>query len=396
MRFLHTSDWHIGKTLRNLRRDGEFRGALEEVLTIARTERVDCLLVAGDVFDSAVPPPEAERIAFDFFRELAGAGIPAVIVGGNHDHPKRLNAFARILDLVDIHVRGEPALPGEGGVVEVRSRDGSETAVVAVLPWVNERKVRDWDALLAGGETFGDYAEQVARMIEHVCAAAFRPDAVNLLVGHVMMDGAIVGGEGSGERPLHVGQTYAVKPQRLPAEAQYIALGHLHRAQVIRPTPPVRYSGSLLQLDFGEAGQAKSVTKVEVSPGRPALWEEIPLNAGRPLRDLGTSKAGISLDDLRLFAGNPEYTDAYLRVFLQVDRPLPGLADQVRELLPSALDIIPLYAQTDDVQPREEELIRLSPQELFVTYHDRLYGGQPPPPIMEMFLRLYEEVVHEA
>src|SRR6266581_530702 len=165
MRFLHTSDWHIGKPLRNVKREDEHAAALAEVLDIARQEEVDCLLVAGDIFDSVAPPPEAERIVFDFLRELIGARIPAVIIGGNHDHPRRLAAFSRVLDLVNVHLRGEPVIASEGGVVEVSSRDHAETAVIAALPWVSERKVRDFETLWQTGKRFEQYADGVKAMI---------------------------------------------------------------------------------------------------------------------------------------------------------------------------------------------------------------------------------------
>src|SRR5919108_2548640 len=114
MRFLHTSDWHVGKRLRSRERDEEYAAALAEVADIAKREAVDCALIAGDIFDSVAPPPDAERIVFEFFRELISARIPAVIIGGNHDHPRRLNAFSRVLDLVQVHVRGDPVVADEG------------------------------------------------------------------------------------------------------------------------------------------------------------------------------------------------------------------------------------------------------------------------------------------
>ncbi len=386
MKFLHTSDWHVGKPLRSKKRDEEYVAALAEVLDIARREQVDCLLVAGDVFDSAMPPPEAERIVFDFFRELAGARIPAVVIGGNHDHPRRLNAFARVLDLVDIHVRGEPVTAEEGAIVEIASRDGAEVAVVAALPWVSERKVRLWEGLLAEGQHFEDYAEGVAQMLSHL-SRGFRTDTLNVLVSHVMMHGALVGGEGSGERPLHVGQAYAVKPQRLPEEAHFIALGHLHKPQPIL-RDRAYYSGSLLQLDFGEAGQQKSVNLVDAAPRRPARVETVPLASGRPLRDVRGS-----LEELPALANDA--ADAHLRVFVQVDRPLPGLAEQVRELLPNAVAIIPQYRESEEAEKRPD-IGRLSPTEMFVTYYEGLHGGQPPEALMNLFARLQQEVSSEA
>ncbi|MCH7836115.1 MAG: exonuclease subunit SbcD, partial [Chloroflexi bacterium] len=258
MKFLHSGDWHLGKTLRAQSRRDEYEAALNEVLEIARREQVDCLLVAGDVFDSTTPPPEAEELLFGFLRELFGAGIPAVIIGGNHDHPKRLAAVSRVLELVNIHLRAEAVVPESGGHVRVPSHDGSEAATIAVLPWVHERDVVRWESLL-GRESHQEYAQAVAEMAAHL-TDAFPTDTVNVLLSHMMVDGAQVGG---GERELHLGAVYAVKPQALPTNLHYIALGHLHRAQEMRRSPPAYYAGSLLQLDFGERGQEKSVVIVE-------------------------------------------------------------------------------------------------------------------------------------
>src|SRR5215470_8213823 len=139
MRFLHTSDWHLGRTVRGRSRDVEHEAALQQILTYAKEHAVDCLLVAGDIFDTAAPTPEAERLAYQFFLELHGLGVPAVLIAGNHDHPRRFEALAPLLETVHIHLRGDPRGPGEGGVIDVESRDGCERAVVAALPWVPER-----------------------------------------------------------------------------------------------------------------------------------------------------------------------------------------------------------------------------------------------------------------
>ncbi|HEU4388832.1 MAG TPA: exonuclease subunit SbcD, partial [Blastocatellia bacterium] len=132
MRFLHTSDWHLGKTLKSRSRRDEHEAALAEILDIARREKVDCLLITGDVFDSHAPPPDAEQLAFNFFSELKRAGISAVVIGGNHDHPRRLRALEDVLRLIDIHIRAEPARPDNGGIVEIRKN--GESARVAALP----------------------------------------------------------------------------------------------------------------------------------------------------------------------------------------------------------------------------------------------------------------------
>jgi exonuclease SbcD len=389
MRFLHTSDWHVGKTLRNHKRDGEYTAALAEVLDIARREAVDCVLVAGDIFDSVAPPPEAERIVFDFFRELIGARIPAVVIAGNHDHPRRMNAFGRVLDLVDVHVRGEPVPADEGGVIELPSRDRSETAVIAALPWVSERKVRDFETLFAAGRQFGQYAEGVSQMMSHL-AGGFRAGSVNVLLAHVLLEGSRVGGPDSGERPLHMGDAYVVKRQMAPPQAQYTALGHVHMPQEF-PMANAYYCGSLLQVDFGEAGQEKRVNIVDVRPGAKAKVTPIPLTSIRQLRNLGSHKEGITLDQLKAEAATVGATD-YVKVFLKVDRPLPGLAEQVREILPQAVDIVVQRGARDDGGPGIE-VARQTPAELFSGYYRGLHNGaEPPAALMSLFNRLYDEV----
>ena len=129
MKFLHTSDWHIGRAIRGQSRLAEQEDALQQVLTHAREQAVDCVLVAGDIFDTSAPSPEAEALVYRFFGELYGAGIPAVVIAGNHDHPtppRSHRAAARLPGYSSPrhHARGPPT----ARVIEVTSRDGRERA----------------------------------------------------------------------------------------------------------------------------------------------------------------------------------------------------------------------------------------------------------------------------
>lgn len=393
MRFLHTGDWHLGKALRHRRRDDEFQAALWEVLDIARYERVDCLLVAGDVFDSVVPPPEAEHLAFEFFRELAGAGIPAIIVGGNHDHPRRMDAFGRVLELLGIRILGEAVPASRGGIVQLPSRDREQAATIALLPWISERRARTFEGL-ALGQGMAEYAERVALFMASL-ARHFSDDTANVLVAHVMVDGALVGGEAAGERPLHIGRTYAVPPQRLP-RADYVALGHVHRHQRVKNSPtPAVYAGSLLQLDFGEEGQQKGVVIAEVEPGRGLTrMEHVPLSKVRQLRSVGRPERPLPLAEALRLGDSPDLRDAYLRLYVRVDQPFPGLAQQVRDALPNAVEVVPVYdRRVEDSRPCLEGL---TPAQLLALYHREAYGAEPSPEMLELFQQLWDQVAHEA
>ena len=235
MKFLHTSDWHIGRGIRGQSRMSEQEAALQQVLTHAREESVDCVLVAGDVFDTSAPAPEAERLVYEFFRELYGAGIPAVVIAGNHDHPRRLDAVAPLLTSLGIHARGMARGPADGALIEVASRDGRETAVVAALPWVNERDMVDFGQLQEEmGAPLVQYAERV-RAAMRGSGGAFRPRC-DQRVG-----GAPAGRRRDGRarrrraRAAHGdGHLRRAAARRCPTAAQYIALGHVHKNQEVR------------------------------------------------------------------------------------------------------------------------------------------------------------------
>lgn len=381
MRFLHTADWHIGKTLRGRSRHEEFSVALEQVAGIARDAKVDAVLVAGDVFDSPAPPPEAERLVYDFLARLLADGIPAVLIAGNHDHPKKLAALARLLEGLRIYVRPEVRRPEDGGVVGIQSRDRKQEARIACLPFVPERRVFDACAVMGDSKDWYEkYAEKIEQLLRAL-TAGLTPATVNLALAHVLISGARVG---TGERPLHLGEIYGLNAQQLPANLQYIGLGHLHRPQEILAPSKACYSGSLIELDFGEKEQDKRVVIVEAEPGGAARLESAPLTAGRRLRDISGN-----LDELQKLAR--DVGDAYLRVTARVVAPLPGLAEQVKELFPNALEVAVEYPRDAPRTPGTGDIRKLSPEQLFTDFCRKRNGAEPSPEIVGLFRRLHEE-----
>jgi DNA repair protein SbcD/Mre11 len=386
MKILHTSDWHVGRTLHRRPRLDEVEAALREVTQVAEEEAVDLVLVCGDVFDHAAPSADAERVLYDALLALRATGARVLVVPGNHDNTRRFAAVEELLRAAGIDVVPQIRRPHQGGVLEIPSRNGDVAAQVAVLPWVPER------ALFGAAEMMGleeaphqAYAERVAELVRALCAE-LDPSKATVLAGHLFVSGARLGG---GERELTIGQIYAINPAALPTGVQYIALGHVHRPQdVPGAATPARYAGSLLQLDFGEAEQDKSVTIVELEPGRPARTRERPLSAGLRLRDVrGT------LAELRAIESDP--ASEWLRVTLVCDGPAPGLADEVREALPGALEVRLEY-EREDPERHAAELRRLKPRELFERYYANRHGKEPDEAVVKLFDELLEEVSGEA
>jgi exonuclease SbcD len=384
MRFLHTGDWHVGKTLRGRSRLDEQQQVITEILDVAVRERVDCLLIAGDVFDSVAPPADAERLVFDCFAEIVGRGFDAVVIGGNHDHPKKLAALRALLDPLRIRVRPEPESASEGGVVEV-ARNG-ELARIAVLPWVSERKLVGITELMAPEEEWRRiYSHDVASMAG-VLARAFSPETVNILMAHVFASGAQTG---ASERSLHVTIPFALDASRFPASAQYIALGHIHKPQRIMASPArCEYSGSTLQLDFGEQGQTKRVVLIDAKAGGPTHVENVPLSGGRQLTEVtGT------LGELR--SGALFWMNDFLRVTLEVKTASPGLANEVRRLFPNAVEIRIRALETEPPPPPDAGTA-IAPADHFAQFYHAIEKSRPPEELMGAFGRLYDEVNHAS
>lgn len=377
MRFLHTADWHVGRAIRGRSRLDEFAAALEEVVAIAVDEDVDAVLLAGDVYEQRAPAPEADAIVFETFLRLHDAGIRVVAIPGNHDSAVRLEALGKLLRPIDVHVAARVLPPDQGGIVSVPSRDGSEVADVACIPFVPERRFGEAARLFDAGEHwYLSYAEGMGELLGAM-ARGFGEDRIKVVLGHLFTDGAMVT-PGGGERELTIGMAYAVSPARLPGDVAYIALGHVHLPQVVRGSAaPARYAGSLLQLDFGEAGQRKSVSIVDATRGKPSKVREVVLSAGRPLLDLrGT------LDEITGRAD--EVGDAWLRVFVQTDGPVPGIADRVREALPNALDVHLVYERAT-TEGSGEPVSALHPRDQFVAYYRNQHGAEPAEDLLDAF-----------
>lgn len=374
MKILHTSDWHVGRTIRGRSRHDEHVAVLDEIAAVAAREEVDVVIVAGDQFDVANPSPEAEALVYRTLMKLAEVA-PVVMVAGNHDSPRRLAAVAPLLALGGVTVGSVVARPDEGGVV--RPIEGLR---VALLPFLSQRSIVTAGDLMArhADEYGGKYAERMARIVEALVADATAGE-VNLVVSHMMVHG---GDPGGGERAAHTVMDYSVSANAFPAALSYVALGHLHRHQRIPAPAPVWYSGSPLQLDFGEVDQPKGVVLVEAEPGLPVGVDFRRLESGRRLRVLRGSLEAVE-------AAATELSDQdYVRVVL--DEPArAGLADTVREILPQVVDVVLDPSRRTDSEPVRSRAGR-SHRALFVEY---LYEQDA---YDERVVALFDELAEEA
>ncbi|MCM0678621.1 exonuclease SbcCD subunit D [Micromonospora phytophila] len=382
MKILHTSDWHVGKVLKGQSRSEEHKQVLAGVIEIARQERPDLVIVAGDLYDTAAPTPEATRLVTRALTALRRTGADVVAIGGNHDNGQALDALRPWAEAAGITLRGGVRENPDEHVVDGTTA-GGERWRLAALPFLSQRyAVRAVEMYeLTAAEATQTYADHLGRVLGRLTESFTEPDRVHLVTAHVTVVGASTGG---GERDAHTVLGYAVPATVFPGTAHYVALGHLHRSQRVQGPCPIRYSGSPLAVDFGEQENVPSVTVVEVTATTAAQVREVPVVAAAALRTVRGTLAQLA---------EVEAPDAWLRVFVR-EQPRAGLREEVQELLPRALEIRidPELVPTPGSGTRVAQRAGRSPRELFADYLD--HRGHTDDGVRELFDELFDEVEH--
>jgi exonuclease SbcD len=350
----------VGKVLKGRDRYDEHEAVLRSIVTTARDENVDVVLVAGDLFETAAPSARAQGLVMRSLLALGEDGRQVVVIGGNHDNQALLDALYRpVLAKLGVHVLGTPKRPDAGGLLRLATR-GGETISVAALPFLSHRyAVRAAEIILhENAEHTLDYARRVADIVRAL-TAGFTPDSVNVVMSHTTLLG---GRRGGGERQVQTTLDYELPASMFPPSAHYVALGHLHRQQEISGPCPIYYSGAPLNIDFGEEANEPSALVVTAAPSIRADARPVPVSGGRRLRTLRGS-----LD--QVIADGEEAGEAYLRVVL-AEHARAGLGDLVREKLPNTLEVMLDEAHRPEPGARSSGKSRAgrSPLELFGDY----------------------------
>ncbi|NOQ51639.1 MAG: exonuclease subunit SbcD [Desulfuromonadaceae bacterium] len=277
MKILHTSDWHIGRTLYGRKRYDEFASFLLWLAETIRREQVDALLVAGDVFDTSTPSNRAQELYYRFLCRVAASSCRhVIIIAGNHDSPSFLNAPKELLRALNVHVIGAVTENLEDEVLLLSNQQGAPELIVCAVPYLRDRDIRVAEA----GESIEDKERKLIDGIRShysEVAALAEQKRKNLGVripiiatGHLFTAGGQTV-DGDGVRELYVGSLAHVTSGIFPACIDYLALGHLHVPQKVNGSEVMRYSGSPLPMGFGEARQEKSVCLVEFAGGEASV-----------------------------------------------------------------------------------------------------------------------------
>jgi exonuclease SbcD len=282
MKILHTSDWHIGRSLYGRKRYEEFSAFLDWLAQAIEDEKVDALLVAGDVFDTSTPSNRAQELYYRFLCRVAGSSCRhVVVIAGNHDSPSFLNAPKELLRALNVYVVGSMTDALEDEIIILQT-DCKPEAIVCAVPYLRDKDIRTVEP----GETIDDKnAKLIEGLRNHyadVCAIAEQKRAELKGAGHenipiVAMGHLFTAGgktvDGDGVRELYVGSLAHVGEDVFPTSIDYLALGHLHVPQAVGCAEHIRYCGSPIPMGYGEATQEKKVVLVEFNSTIPDIQE---------------------------------------------------------------------------------------------------------------------------
>ncbi len=378
MRLLHTSDWHLGRQLHGRSLLPDQAHMLDQIVGMAHDCRPDAILIAGDVFDRAVPPPEAVALLDDALARLVhGLAIPVVMIAGNHDSGERLGFGARLLEPAGLHIAGPAAQPVRGVPLVTRQ----ESAWIYPLPYAEPGAVR---SQFEHPESLGHAGAM--RLALAPVLAAHPADSLAVLVAHAFVTG---GTESTSERPLSVGGSGAIGGE-IFAGFDYVALGHLHRPQTLSGGR-MRYAGSPLHYSVSEIGGAKSVSLVELARGQLPQITALPITPLHALHLLTGSLAEVCA------AADGIDRDDYVVARLTDRGALLDPMARLRVTYPNALGIERLILQeTGAAGARGARRASTTPEGLFASFFAEVTGETLLPDQQDMLMAVLAELLAQG
>jgi len=407
MRVLHTADWHLGKTLEGRDRQEEQIEVMEEICQIADDEGIDLILIAGDIYQTVNPPAWAEQLFYETIHRLSNFGKRAVVViSGNHDQPERIRAAHPLADNQGVYLFGLPTdqvqptlLKNTGQQVKI-NRSGlgwfelyhpstEENLLMLTLPYPSESRLK---TLLSEQADVKEIRSSYTMFIKNWYLSRkiyYQPELITIAMSHLFVQG---GTSTDSEVEIQVGGAYTVDPLHLPDYAQYVALGHLHRAQTVQGTPTMtRYSGSPLAYSFSEANHSKSITIFDIKPNQTVKPYEIYLRSGKTLIKKTILCGMNELEQWINMENQPMWIDLSLHVehHLSIEE-----IQRVRKMHDGLIHVKVITPEIEQILGEVKNQSR-EPRELFERFYQQRTGANPKKEVVDLFVELYNQQVDE-
>jgi DNA repair protein SbcD/Mre11 len=339
MKILHTADWHLGQKFYTNDRIEEHQLALKWLVDLIEKEKIDVLIIAGDIFDVSNPPNYAQQLYYDFFKKLLKTSCQhTIIIGGNHDSPAMLNAPKGLLEVLNIKVVSAATESLEDEIIELKNEKGELQLVIAAVPFLRDRDLKNAEFSESGYEKADRIKEGIYKHYNDIAELCKKYDAHTPIIatGHLYAKGA----QSSDKQDnIYLGNIENISSEQFSSVFDYIALGHIHRAQSVGNQEHIRYSGSLLPLSFSEIQDKKSVTVLDFEGKKIKNLQTIDVPSYRKLvtfrGDVENVKQQLTKLDAKLKMQLEEETKlrAWVEIILEGDTFAPNLEAQFDELI---------------------------------------------------------------
>lgn len=356
MKFIHTSDWHIGRQFHNVSLLEDQAHVLKQIIEYIKQENVDALVIAGDIYDRSVPPATAVELLDDVLNQICSQmGVPVVLIPGNHDSAERLGFGSRQLTQAGLYIMGDLEKITEPVVI----KKGEESIYFYGIPYNDPEHVNDkYDQKVA------NHDEAHAFLVDRIKSSLDEINT-NVLISHCFIDG---GEESESERPLSIGGADRVSTEHFK-HFDYVALGHLHGPQY-KGEEHIRYSGSILKYSFSEQFHKKAVTLVETESNQLKAFTQLPL---KPLRNMRIIEGEI--ESIIEQGKTDPHADDYILVRLTDTHAILNAMAKLREVYTNVLHLEkPGIMATNENHELQREKLKASEIDMFRDFFNQVQG----------------------
>lgn len=399
MRILHTADWHLGKRLEQSERTDEHQAFLNWLIITLQTEKIDVLIVAGDIFDTGTPSNTAFEQYYGFLRRVKDTCCrEVVIIGGNHDSISTLNAPQALLKYFNVHIIGGVPQEFTDQIIEIKDAEGQVKLVICAVPFLRDRDIR----LSVAGETMEERETRIKegitghyhKFIEHIIG--YKADHIPVIAtGHLFAAGSSTS---DSEKEIHVGNLGQVGGDQFPAEFNYVALGHIHRPQLINKMNHIRYSGSPVPLSFSETDDNKLVVILEFDGEEMVSLKELAVPCTRKLIRIKGNLEKVKTKLMLLDDAQTLYP-AWVEVQVETEGFIFDLEEQLNALIvdkPFIERIFPRQLRIRAARNLDEQTVEamaltdLDPKTVFMKKCNAEYPDQDPADLLRTFNEVME------
>ena len=399
LRILHTGDWHLGKNLEGESRMDEQEAFLKDFIKIVEENDVDMIIIAGDVYDTSNPPARAEKMFYDTLKRLSRNGERVtLVIAGNHDNPERLVAAGPLAMEHGIIMVGTPKTvvqPGDYGKHKVVASGegyieldiGGERSVVLTVPYPSEKRLNEvlYEDMDSDEERLKSYSDRINQLFTTL-EKNYREDTINLVVSHLFA----MGSEESGsERSIQLGGSYIVNGSCFPEKAQYIALGHVHKPQIVPGTNKrARYSGSPLHYNKKEINFANKCFIVDVNAGKEPEIKEVEFKVYKPIEIWKCSSIDEAIEKCEA------NKDRECWVYLEISTDRYINEDEIKKMKTFKKDILEIMPKITGINEAEEEdsnLMEKPFQDIFKEFYKKERGVEAQEELVELLMSILSE-----